>query len=308
MKTSTTSLKNASLLGVLALIASNTLSFGSAQAIGLVNPNFEADDAKTLVSVVPGDSSYESSSPTRTSPAFVVTNQSNITGWKTTATTFGGAIELWESGFNAGGVGAVLTAPGNGNQFAEVNATENSALYQDLTIAASGSPTRLYFDLWHRARADSSGNPQINAIAVTITNQTTSTQLFNAIFATQLNPSDIGTTNGWARYTSDSFANIFAAASGSAQVIRFAFTATTLTNGTADIYTTTGVTPTVTNNATVSTTNSNITTGNFIDNANFADTPIPFDFSPNIGIGILGALYLGNKAIHSLRNKKDINS
>ena len=49
--------------------------------------------------------------------------------------------------------------------------------------------------------------------------------LFNAVFATQLDPSDINATNkGWANYTSASFAP-FSAAAGVSRTIRFEFDA-----------------------------------------------------------------------------------
>jgi hypothetical protein len=312
MKTSTTSLKNASLLGVLVLIASNTLSFGSAQAISLVNPSFEADSVTTLP-VINGDSQYESSAVTRTGSNFVVTAENNITGWRTTAAD--GGIELWQSGFSGGALVPVTVAnAGNGNQFAEINAITAATLYQEIVAPATGGQTQLYFDFWHRARENQGNtNLAINIIQLTITDMTGAatdangaitsggTTLFQRDFVTKLlDTANPGANNGWFNYQSSAFSAFFVDTSASAKTVRFSYSALASTDG---LNTTTSDGSTGAQNAT-----NTITYGNFIDNAQFSTAPIPFDFSPNLGIGILGALYLGNKAIHSLRNKKDINS
>ena len=299
MKQSAIFIKKENLLSVLALIAVNTFSVGSASSIGLVNPSFEDNNVSTLPALFPGDGNYESTPPPRANPGFVITNQSNITGWRTTATDQG--VEIWQSGFLG-----VSAAPGNGGQFAEVNGTQDSTLFQDLTIAASGGATQLYFNFWHRAR-ENGGAVQTNAVNLTITDSAGGLVLFDRIFATQLNPNDINATNnGWANYTSASFAP-FSAAAGASRTISFAFNAI---EGTfvADQYQTTGAVPTSSSNFTVATTNANVQTGNFLDNANLSDDPttVPFDFSPNLAIGVLGGLYLGRRVLKSLKKKKDI--
>ena len=67
-------------------------------------------------------------------------NQRDVPGWDTTATD--DKIELWSTGF--GGV----TAP-EGNQFAELNATQPSELYQ---VVATAPGETLTWSLLHRAR------------------------------------------------------------------------------------------------------------------------------------------------------------
>ncbi len=301
MKKSAISTKKINLLYVLALIAGNTLAVSSVSAIALVNPSFESDSVTTLPVIAGGSTGNEQSAPApRAAPGFVITNESNITGWRTTATDNG--IELWQSGFLG-----VTAAPNNGGQFAEVNGREDSSLFQNLTIAASGSATPLYFNFWHRARENS--GVQTNVVRLIITDVNAGLELFNATFATQLDPNDINATNnGWANYRSDSFAS-FSAAAGVSRDIRFEFDAI---EGTfvADRYQTTGATPTSASNFSVTTTNANAQTGNFLDNANFSDDPataVPFDFSPNLAIGALGGLYLGSRVLKSLKKKKDIN-
>ena len=297
MKQSAIFIKKENLLSVLALIAVNTFSVGSASAIGLLNPSFEADSVSTLPALIPGNGNYESSSPTRPTPGFVITNQSNITGWRTDAGDAG--IEIWQSGFNG-----VNTAPGNGGQFAEINATQASSTFQDLTIGASVGTTTLYFNFWHRAREN--GNPiESNAITLTITDLGTDnaiggiggaadTPLYTQLYQTSLDTTvaGYGTTgnNGWVNYSGQSgvTAGFSAAAAGTSRNLRFSYAATT--------------TGTTTNDG-------NLTSGNFLDNANFGDNPtfgVPFDFSPNLAIGVLGGLYLGRRVLKSLKKKKDI--
>ena len=293
MKQSAIFIKKENLLSVLALIAVNTFSVGSASAIGLVNPSFEDNNVTTLQAGPKIEGSDN--------PGYVIVTADKITGWKTTASDNG--IELWQSGFRS-----VNAAPGNGGQFAEVSGTQASTLFQDLTIAASGGATQLYFNFWHRARENSNGGAvQTNAVRLIITDSA-SPILFSEVFATQLNPNDINATNnGWANYTSASFAP-FSAAAGASRTISFAFDAIEGTPFIADQYQTTGAVPTSSSNFSVTTTNANAQTGNFLDNANFSDDPatVPFDFSPNLAIGVLGGLYLGRKVLKSLKKKKDI--
>lgn len=82
-------------------------------------------------------------------------NEAFVTGWHTTATD--SLIELWESGYTRtdGGVSRTYNASTgagflNGeSQFAELNATQESALYQDVVFADAGLVD--YFFL-HRGR------------------------------------------------------------------------------------------------------------------------------------------------------------
>jgi len=308
MKNLAISIKNVSLCGGLAFVGINTLAVTSAAAIGLVNPNFEQNNVQSLTPLTPAPGKTAADYKSSPSPGFVITDQGNVAGWKTTATD--GGIELWESGFLG-----VSTASGNGVQFAEVNATGQFALFQDLLVTASGGATELAFDFWHRAREQS--GTQVNAIIVKIIDDAgAGTVLFNKVFATQLNPTDINATNkGWANYTSTnvlaglSLGPILAPARGTDRSVRFQFEATSLSSGTADVYTTTTTAgnSTTYNVSGLSTTNtSDLSFGNFLDNANLQT--IPFDFSPNLGIGVLGALYLGNRFLNSLKNRKDTKS
>ena len=182
MKQSAIFIKKENLLSVLALIAVNTFSVGSASAIGLVNPSFEDNNVTTLQAGPKIEGSDN--------PGYVIVTADKITGWKTTASDNG--IELWQSGFRS-----VNAAPGNGGQFAEVSGTQASTLFQDLTIAASGGATQLYFNFWHRARENSNGGAvQTNAVRLIITDSASpSPALFSKVFATQLNPHDINATN-----------------------------------------------------------------------------------------------------------------
>lgn len=313
MKNLAISIKNVSLCSGLSFIAINTLTVGSASAIALVNPSFESDSVTTLQ----GLSAYSAGPPasgnvfegaSSGNPGYVVVTQdnnysgpsANVTGWRTTEADTG--IELWQSGFNPTTVGApngaaVFTAPGNGNQFAEVNANVAASLYQDLTIGAAGG--NLYFNFWHRPR-ENGNTVEINAITLTITDSVNDilgdandivlfTQLYSSTLDTSVANYNTTGNRGWTNYSGDSLttAAFSAASSGVSRRIRFAYSAT----------------------STASTTNnSNLSFGNFLDNANFSDTPIPFDFSPNLGIGILGGLYLGNKFISSLKDKKGTDS
>ncbi|MCU1417071.1 MAG: hypothetical protein JWP32_1245 [Schumannella sp.] len=77
-------------------------------------------------------------------PAFfsgvIITDQSNVPGWSTTAGD--GQIELWEQSMGV--------PPGSGNQFAELNANVVSTLYQDLATVPGQT---LRWQLQHRGRA-----------------------------------------------------------------------------------------------------------------------------------------------------------
>lgn len=101
----------------------------SAQLNLLVNGGFE------IPPLAPG--------PTPGNPVVQI-NEAFVTGWHTTATD--SLIELWESGYTRtdGGVSRTYNAStgtglrDGGSQFAELNATQETALYQDVTFAQAG--------------------------------------------------------------------------------------------------------------------------------------------------------------------------
>ncbi len=74
-------------------------------------------------------------------PCYALVNESLVPGWKTTATD--SLIEIWRQGFN--GVFAY-----DGDQHAELNATQVSTLYQDITGIAANSIVGFQFA--HRGR------------------------------------------------------------------------------------------------------------------------------------------------------------
>lgn len=297
------------LLGISALISLSGVSAATAQS--LVNPSFEDNNVQTLQGLGAGQTLEGSGNP-----GYVIVTANNINGWQTTAANNG--IEVWQSGFSPGGNTVDRANVANGTQFVEINATQSATLFQDLTIGAAAGTTQLYFNFWHRARAEDA-NVEVNVLRLTITDLGANAvigggddvQLFSRIFATELNPLDIGSTNGWANYDSAQFGNTISAAAGVARPIRFSYEALTGNGITADIFQTTGATPTMAMSTTVDATNAQDTFGNFLDNAQFSTDPsvsVPFDFSPNLGVGILGGLYLGNKAFKSWKKSKDENA
>ncbi|MHB0754522.1 LruC domain-containing protein [Polaribacter sp. M15] len=73
--------------------------------------------------------------------SYIITNETNVDGWSTTATD--NKIELWKSGFSG-------VASQNGTYFAELNANQNSALYQRICTSPGAEIT---WSVWHRGRA-----------------------------------------------------------------------------------------------------------------------------------------------------------
>ena len=73
--------------------------------------------------------------------SYIQPQESFVDGWSTTATD--NRIELWKSGFL--GVPAL-----NGRYFAELNATQNSALYQRICTSPGAE---ISWSVWHRGRA-----------------------------------------------------------------------------------------------------------------------------------------------------------
>ena len=72
---------------------------------------------------------------------FIITNASNVPDWETSATD--NNIEIWASGFNG-------VQSQSGNYHAEINANQNSALYQRI-CTKPGSV--IIWSVWHRGRA-----------------------------------------------------------------------------------------------------------------------------------------------------------
>lgn len=83
--------------------------------------------------------SFEEPSLTPGVPDFMQYDASLVPGWQTTASD--NRIEIWSDGFGF--------PPYDGSQFAEINATETAALFQDVNIPAGET---LCFTFAHRAR------------------------------------------------------------------------------------------------------------------------------------------------------------
>ena len=79
--------------------------------------------------------------PVIASTSFVHTNEDNVPGWNTTATD--GLIEIWSTGFNG-------VPSSEGNQFAELNAKQASALYQILCLTPG---SEVNWSVQHRGRS-----------------------------------------------------------------------------------------------------------------------------------------------------------
>ncbi len=118
--------KNVFALAVASLLGLGVLPNASA---GLVNGSFEQPNITG--SCVGGGSP----------PCYALLDASLVPGWKTTATD--NLIEIWRGGFN--GVTAY-----DGDQHAELNATQVSTLYQDVSGIAAGSIVGFQFA--HRGR------------------------------------------------------------------------------------------------------------------------------------------------------------
>jgi hypothetical protein len=79
--------------------------------------------------------------PVQDANSFIIQSENNIPGWNTTATDK--QIKTWSTGFN--GVPSFA-----GNQFAELNANEVAALYQDIATVPGATIT---YQFAHRARS-----------------------------------------------------------------------------------------------------------------------------------------------------------
>jgi PEP-CTERM motif len=119
---------------VAALVAALGMA-GAAQA-GFVNGSFE--------SPLGGGAELTSDWTTRN---FVITSQTNVPGWLTTAST--GNIEIWrQPGPDLNGVPAY-----DGERYAELNADTVGALYQD--VSGIGAGLQVGWKLAHRGRSGS---------------------------------------------------------------------------------------------------------------------------------------------------------
>ena len=112
-------------------------------------------------------------------------DQSQFTGWKTTASDH--KIELWSTGFS--GVTAF-----QGNQFAEINANMQSTLYQDITGVAVNE--KVSFTLAHRGRLTT------EAMQFTITDLGTDGIYGTADDTTLFSKTYSDGTSGWGSYSS----------------------------------------------------------------------------------------------------------
>jgi hypothetical protein len=97
----------------------------SAQAANLINGDFETSGGTPYVAP----------------NTYVQTDASNVAGWSTTDGQ--NKIEIWGTGFNG------VTAA-SGSQFAELNATTASTLFQNVSGIAAGQ--QIGFQFFHRAR------------------------------------------------------------------------------------------------------------------------------------------------------------
>ena len=101
---------------------------------------YDEDECSTLFCFEPiVNESFED--PKIPSGTYRLLNENDVPGWQTTATD--GLIEFWTDSF--------LGVPSfDGNQFAELNATQNSALYQNLCLTPG---TVMNWSLRHRGRS-----------------------------------------------------------------------------------------------------------------------------------------------------------
>lgn len=180
---------------------------------------------------------FEQSTPLVPSASFIIVNQSNVPGWSTTSTDSN--IELWSSGFESISGGPVPAF--EGNQFAEINATQFATLYQDVSGIAAGSIVGFQFA--HRGRSG------VDTMRLTITDLGGNNQLGGGD-DTVLFTNDYSDGNtAWGFYTSAGLAPLTALGNN----VRFAYQAITTAGGD----------PTI---------------GNFIDSVDFGigvGTPVP---------------------------------
>jgi hypothetical protein len=164
-------------------------------------------------------------------------------GWLTTSSD--NRIEIWQSGHTG-------VPSAEGGQFAEINATQNAALYQDVTIDLSGL---VDFSFLHRGRDGT------DTIEVTITYFGLDGQLGGGDDQVMVQKQYSTGNTAWVEYTEqDQFTSV------QNGVYRFSFEA-------------------------VSSVGPNLSYGNFIDDVNFgvAAAPVPEPSAALLGgLGVLG--------------------
>jgi hypothetical protein len=107
--------------------------------------NWLADEARAEISCDGGSLlNWSFEEPVIAPKSYKIFNNADIPGWNSTS----GKIELWSDGFSSNSGGPV-PAP-VGNQFAEINATANATMYQDVGTTPG---TVIYWSLLHRGRA-----------------------------------------------------------------------------------------------------------------------------------------------------------
>lgn len=131
---------------------------------------------------------------------YALLNESDVPGWETTATD--SQIEIWTNGF--------LGVPAyEGSQFAELNATEESTLFQDVSGITAGNIVG--YEFAHRGRNGT------DTMSLTITDLTTSAVLFSSDFSTG--------NSDWAFYSSPN------ALVATGNTLRFAYAAVSSSGG-----------------------------------------------------------------------------
>lgn len=185
---------------------------------------------------------------------FRFVDSSLVDDWQTTASD--NQIEVWNDGFQ--GVNAY-----NGKQHVELNANENSTLFQDVAGISSGSLLDFFFA--HRARqslfVSMDPNTVFDEMQLSITDIVTGSVLFSQNYRTGLE---------WQLYTG----NDVATATGN--TLRFAYTA-------------------------ISTSTGNNTVGNFLDYVGFGADLVEVPEPSSIALLALGLLGLSSRKLRKIK-------
>lgn len=97
------------------------------------------------------NSSFEQLNVSLPTDSYVITDQANVPGWNTTATD--GKIEVWSKGFYNTNVGTAGNGGITGDRIVELNATQDSALYQDFATQP-GQTLKIYLNHGGRNAGD----------------------------------------------------------------------------------------------------------------------------------------------------------